>query len=176
MSENPVSIPASVAGNIDTVLDLEREADHERSLVSKVAHMVGEMVGSVGFAVAHIGAFASWLLLNSGIWTRMMFDPYPFTLLGTIVSCEAVVLTTFVLIKQNRESERSERRSHLDLQVNLLTEREVTKVLQIVQQLSERAGLAVQHDPEMQELVEHTALRDLAEHLEDRHAGKRPET
>ncbi len=176
MSEIPLSVPETVAGNIDTILELEQEADHGRSLVSRVAHTVGEMVGSVAFAAVHVGAFATWLLLNSGLWPHMMFDPYPFTLLGTMVSCEAVVLTTFVLIKQNRESERSERRSHLDLQINLLTEQEVTKVLRIVQQLSERAGLAVQRDPELEELMEQTTVRNLAEHLEDRHAGRRSET
>ena len=169
-------VPEFVTGSIDDVLELERRADLERSPVDKVAHAFGEMVGSAAFAGVHIAAFACWLLLNSGIWPRTVFDPYPFALLGTLVSCEAVLLTTFVLVKQNRESDRAAKRAHLDLQINLLTEREVTKVLQIVQRLSDRAGLDAAHDSDLQEMLEETPVKSLASHMRDRHDGVRDET
>jgi uncharacterized membrane protein len=173
MTEPAPPVPDAVAGNIDTVLEMERHADSSRSSLSKLAHMMGDLVGSIAFAAVHLAAFALWLLLNSGLWPHTVFDPYPFALLGTLVSCEAVVLTTFVLIKQNREGERAETRSHLDLQVNLLTEREVTKILQLVQRLSEQAGLTPPDDGELDEMLEETTVRSLATHLEDRSVGTR---
>ncbi len=176
MASDPSSVPEAVTGSIDTVLESERRAERDRSALSRMAHLLGGGVGSVAFALAHLGTFAVWLVLNSGVWPRLVFDAYPFALLGTVVSCEAVVLTTFVLIKQNRESERAERRSHLDLQVNLMTEREVTRMLQRVEQLCERAGLAKPDDPELKDMLEETALQSLADHVVDRHAGFRSET
>ena len=68
------------------------------------------------------------------------FDPYPFKLLCMIVSMEGVLLSTFVLIKQNRMGQRADRRNHLDLQVNLLTEQEVTKVIQMLEAISQPPG------------------------------------
>ena len=176
MPEDQEAVPESVTGSIDDVLDLERRADLDHSHVDRMAHAFGEMVGSAPFAIVHIAGFAGWLLLNSGIWPHAVFDPYPFALLGTLVSCEAVLLTTFVLVKQNREGDRAEKRAHLDLQVNLLTEREVTKVLQIVQRLSDRAGLDAPHDADLKEMLEDTPVKSLASHMRDRHDGIRNET
>jgi hypothetical protein len=69
------------------------------------------------------------------------FDPYPFSLLSVVLSMEAVLLTSFVLIRQNRMSKRVDQRSHLDLQINLLSEKEVTKVLQVLQRISRHLGI-----------------------------------
>ncbi len=176
MSDDQQPVPESVTGSIDDVLELERRAELDRSPIDRLSHAFGEIIGSAPFAAVHIAIFACWLLLNSGLWPRAAFDPYPFALLGTLVSCEAVLLTTFVLVKQNRESNRAEKRAHLDLQVNLLTEREVTKVLQIVQRLSDRAGLDAPHDPDLKDMLEETAVKSLASHMQDRHEGRRDET
>ena len=176
MADDTSPIPESVTGSIDAVLEMEHRADRDRPTLARLAHAIGEFVGSVPFAALHIAAFIAWLLLNSGLWPHLAFDPYPYALLGTLVSCEAVMLTTFVLIKQNREGERAEKRSHLDLQGNLLTEREVTKVLQIVQRLSDQAGLPKPQDAELNDMLEQTGLKSLAAHMDDRHAGFRSET
>jgi uncharacterized membrane protein len=67
---------------------------------------------------------------SSKIPTIRPFDPYPFSLLGVIVAVEAVILSSFILMRQNRMMHRGERRDHLNLQVDLLAEKEMTKVLQ----------------------------------------------
>ena len=118
----------------------------------------------------HLAAFLTWLVINSGHWPGLVFDPYPFSLLGTLVSFEAVVLTTFVLIKQNREGERATQRSHLDLQVNLLSEKEITKVLQLVHRIAERVGAENADDAELNELLADTAVKRVAEELEGKAA------
>jgi uncharacterized membrane protein len=160
------SVPHSVVGNIETVLAMEKRAERGGSLVWRFAHRFGSFVGSITFIAIHAVAFIAWLVINRGHWPRLVFDPYPFALLGMLVSFESVVLTTFVLIKQNREGDRADQRSHLDLQVNLLSEKEITKVLQIVQRISERVGAEKVYDAELEELLADTAIQNVAEELE----------
>ncbi len=164
-------VPSSVMGNIDAVLAIEQRAEQEIPPLWRLAHGIGTFVGSIWFVALHIVGFVTWLVINSGHWPALMFDPYPFTLLGTLVSCESVVLTTFVLVKQNREGQRSSQRSHLDLQVNLLSEKELTKVLQIVQRISDRVGAETLQDAELGDMLADTAVHKLAEELEGRAAG-----
>ena len=168
MSDHDAAVPNAVLGNIDTVLAMEQRAERELPPLRRLAHDVGSFVGSIWFVALHGVAFAAWLTINSGYWPDLAFDAYPFTLLGTLVSCESVVLTTFVLMKQNREGKRASHRSHLDLQVNLLSERELTKLLQMVQRISDRVGAETPHDGELEELLTHTAVNRLAEELEGR--------
>jgi len=83
------------------------------------------------FAYVHIVWFGMWILINTGRLGVRAFDPFPYGLLTMIVSLEAIFLSTFVLISQNRLSEEAERSSDLDLQIGLLTEHELTRVLQL---------------------------------------------
>src|SRR3954470_3025087 len=94
------------------------------------------------FVILHLLLFIAWFLINGRV-VRFIpaFDPFPFVLLAMAVSCEAVVLSTFVLMKQNRMSKRAEDRDQLHLQIALLTEREVTKLLQSQQRMAEKMGL-----------------------------------
>ena len=100
------------------------------------------------------------------------FDPYPFQLLCMLVSLEGVLLSTFVLIKQNRMSNRADRRAHLDLQMNLLTEKEVTKVIQLLERISDHLGLTDHGDAETRELGQETAVDELARELDQRLPGR----
>ncbi len=170
MTERDPAVPDTVLGNIDTVLAIEQRAEREVPPLWRLAHGVGAFVGSIWFVAIHVVAFCAWLAANFGHWPSLVFDPYPFTLLGTLVSCESVVLTTFVLVKQNREGDRASQRSNLDLQVNLLSEKELTKLLQIVQRISDRVGAEQPRDPELEELLADTAVNALAEKLENRTA------
>jgi uncharacterized membrane protein len=108
--------------------------------------------------------FTAWFLVNLGMVPGIRpFDPYPFVLLAMSVSCEAVLLSTFVLMKQNRMSRRAELRDQLHLQIALLTEKEVTKLLQGQQSISESLGLPAEtFDPETRELSHETAVDNLA--------------
>ena len=124
----------TVMQNIQAVIRMEQEQEHERSTKDKVADSIGTFAGTVTFVAVHLVWFALWAAIN----TRLLpfvpaFDPYPFQLLCMIVSLEGVLLSTFVLIKQNRMGQRSDRRNQLDLQINLLTEKEVTKVIQMLE-------------------------------------------
>jgi uncharacterized membrane protein len=114
-----------------------------------------------------------WLLANSGIITRIRpFDPYPFSLLGMIVAVEAVILSSFILMRQNRMMRRGERRDHLNLQIDLLSEKEITKLLQMVRAICGRMGLEnIMADKEIRELSQNTSIESLSQTLEERLPG-----
>jgi uncharacterized membrane protein len=96
-----------------------------------------------------------------------IFDPYPFSLLGFLVSLEAIFLTLFVLASQNRLSQEADRRAHLDLQVNLLSEQEMTMVLRMLREVCDHFNLrATTSTPKFQELARRTDVGELAGQLE----------
>jgi uncharacterized membrane protein len=97
------------------------------------------------------------------------FDPFPFGILALIVSSESVFLTIFVLISQNRMARQAERRSHLDLQVGMLAEQELTMMLQMLQKLCQQAGVDVQSAAlQVQGFSKTTDVHKLASELEEK--------
>jgi uncharacterized membrane protein len=162
--------PSAAQDNIDTIIHLEEEALKRRCLSDKMADSVATFVGSVSFVGVHVVWFVIWVAVNRGMIPFLKaFDPYPFALLCMIVSLEGVLLSTFVLIKQNRMGKRADHRAHLDLQINLLSEKEVTKVIQMLQGISTRLGIKDQAvDPEVQELAHNTAVENLSRQLDQK--------
>ncbi len=159
--------PRSVRGNIQTILQLEEEHERRSSLGDRLGHAIGSFAGTVTFVLLHLAVLAAWITVNAGVAGLRPFDPYPFSLLGMLVSLEGVLLTAFVLIKQNRMSLREDRRNHLDLQINLLTEQEVTKVIQMLQAVSARLGVEGEVvDQDARELGRTTEVGDLARELD----------
>ncbi len=157
----------TVAENIQAVVELEEGKDRQRSLSDRVADAIGTFAGTVVFVLVHLVWFGIWTAINLGaVKLGPAFDPYPFQLLCMLVSLEGVLLSTFVLIRQNRMSQRADRRSHIDLQINLLAEKEVSKVIQMLERISERLEVAV--DDEAKELGRMTAVSDLAQELDQK--------
>ena len=156
--------------HIDSIVKQEEEALVQRSSSERLADSVGVFAGSLTFVVLHLVLVITWTLVNSGrfSWIRP-FDPWPFSLLGVIVAVEAVVLSSFILMRQNRMMRRGERRDHLNLQVDLLAEKEITKVLQMVRAICGHMGLQnIMADQEIRELSQNTSVESLSQTLEDR--------
>src|SRR5947209_17828993 len=131
---NKTEAPRPSLENISKVAKLEERFLQERNTVEKIGDTVGAFAGSMSFVVVHVVVFTLWFLLNTKVVPGIApFDPYPFILLSMTVSVEAVLLSTFVLMKQNREAKRAERRQQLTLQIDLLAEQEATKTLQLLQ-------------------------------------------
>src|SRR5882762_8689561 len=104
------------AENIATVVRLEQRFLQDRTRVERIGDFIGTFAGSMSFVVLHLTIFAFWFLVNIRAFPAIpVFDPYPFVLLNMTVSIEAVILSTFVLMKQNRESKRAEHRQQLTL-------------------------------------------------------------
>jgi uncharacterized membrane protein len=169
LSQPPVT-PRVAQENIEQIVRLEQASEERRTTSEKVADAIASFVGSMPFVYLHIVWFLIWVPINLG-WIPFIkpFDPYPFALLCMIVSLEGVVLSTFVLIKQNRMSQRADNRSHLDLQVNLLSEKETTKVIQMLEKMSRRMGISEEVvDSEVSELGQTTAVENLARSLQEK--------
>jgi uncharacterized membrane protein len=141
-----------VERNIGTLIDFRQTMEQSKCLQDRVADWITAFSGSMFFVYLHVVWFAAWIVINRG-WTPIKpFDPEPFGLLTLIVSLEAIFLATFVLVSQNRMTEVADKRADLDLQINLLSEYEITRVLSLVDAIAEHLGLEIGQDPEVEEL------------------------
>jgi len=166
MAESAESHYTAIRRNIEAVAKLEENFQRDRTATDRIADSIAAFTGSLKFVVLHAALFALWFAVNLGLVPGVpRFDPYPFLLLSLVVSLEAIFLSTFVLVKQNRMSRREDLRAHLDLQINLLTEREMTIVLQMLERISARMGVYPSSE-ELRELVEETSVEDVAQQLQ----------
>lgn len=156
-----------IADNIRAIVQLERDAFREATLSERVGDRITRVAGTLMFAVAHAIAFACWASWNTLAPEQLRFDPYPFGLLTLIVSLEGVLVATFVLIAQNRMRAQSDQRDHLNLQIDLLAEQEMTLVLKMLRRIGERLGVEPGSLDERQaeKLAEHTNVHDLMQTL-----------
>ncbi len=159
--------------HIDAIVKQEEEALERRSSSERFADGVGLFAGSIPFVLFQLVLLFAWLLANGGgIRGLRPFDPYPFSLLGMIVAMEAVILSSFILMRQNRMMRRGELRDHLNLQVDLLAEKEITKVLQMARAICGHMGLhEIVGDKEISDLSQTTSIESLSQTLEDRLPG-----
>jgi uncharacterized membrane protein len=162
--------PRSAQDNIDMVVRLEQQALAHRHLKDRIGDAIAGAVGTMKFATGQFAIMLAWFILNSGlIFGIQPWDPYPYVLLTLIVSAEGVLVTVFVLMKQNRMSRRADQRDHLHLQIDLLAEKEITKILQLQKLMCLQMGIReADKDQEVDELSRHTAVEDLAHALDKR--------
>ena len=169
MTKKPSRAPASVAQNVEKVIQVENETQRPRSRSEAITDEIGGFVGTISFVVVQLLAFAAWVVVNAGTFPQLApFDPFPYPLLSSITSLEAVLLAAFVLMKQNRLGMVADRRDHLDLQVNLLTEQRATQIIQMLDRLSTRLGVEQHQDEASRELGRRVALEHLVEELHSR--------
>ena len=134
------------------------------------------MAGHAWFAGLHVVWFAAWIAWNTGLvpgWRPI--DPFPFSFLTLVVSLEAIFLSIFVLISQNNLTRQSERRAHLDLQINLLAEQESTKTVALLERIAAQLHVPVPTDPSERELAAPTDIRDVVSTLDSVLADRRLE-
>jgi uncharacterized membrane protein len=131
------------------------------------------LIASPIFLAAHVLWFVAWILLNtlggSGI---AHFDPYPFCLLALCLASETVLLTTFVLMSQKRQTRSADQWAHVGLQIGLLSEQETTKMLQLLQSMCNQLGLkALARDKELKEMIQTTPIVAIVQELEKAREG-----
>jgi uncharacterized membrane protein len=158
----------AIGRNIEAIAKLEESFVKNRTAGERLTDWIANFSGSLKFISIHVAVYGAWILVNTGK-SRWLphFDPFPFLLLSVVVSLEAIFLSTFVLIKQNRMSKRADQRAHLDLQINLLTEREMTLMLQMLHRISTKLGVR-SRDEEIEEFAEETSVAAVAEELRAR--------
>lgn len=167
------AVPASTP-SLDEILErniqmlMERRKDEEAAITrqQRVAIMIARFIGRVGFVYVHLFLFGTWILANTvGLPLIPMFDP-ELVLVATFAAIEAIFLTTLVLINQNLMSAAADKRAELDLQISLLTEHEVTRMLHLVSAVADRLKVRSSVDEEIEELkqdVEAGAVLDKIE-------------
>jgi uncharacterized membrane protein len=134
---DPDAVPPTVSQNIEIIGDYYKRAERSAGSLQRSLERLGDFIGRPVFFVAVLVFVALWVLVNEfgpqiGI---AVFDPPPFTALQTIVSVVALLITTIVLIGQNRMAKLEQRRGHMELQVNMLTEQKATTLIRLLEEL-----------------------------------------
>lgn len=140
-----------------------------RSKLEQLSDWVARTAGGGPVLVLHFAWFIAWVVVNTGLVRRIRpFDPFPFPFLTMTVSLEAIFLTLSVLASQNRLTHQADKRSHLDLQIDLLAEREMTTVLQLLQDIIRHLDVPTTATPDqLRDLMQKTDLRRLTNRMEE---------
>lgn len=143
--------------NINVLRDKRHQEANQAGFQDRIANAITRFSGSMLFVYAHMALVGGWVAVNAG-WIPGVnpFDP-SFVILATVASVEAIFLSTFVLISQNRAAAEADRRAELDLQTNLLSEHEITRLLSLTIAIAEKLGVDEAYDPSLKELEKHVA-------------------
>ncbi|MDO8686598.1 MAG: DUF1003 domain-containing protein [Candidatus Berkelbacteria bacterium] len=171
MSQNNISFLQALFGEEEPhrkiFHSIKAKADAKRSRMEKIADSITSNFGSHTFLLLNIFLFLAWILINTDkIEGITSFDPFPFSLLTTIVSLEAIVLSIFVLVSQNRTAKIDDLREETHLQLNLISEREITKVMKMMALLLEKQGIDLSQDPELKKMIRPVSEEEIQKRLE----------
>jgi uncharacterized membrane protein len=156
---------ATARKNVAAICQIEEDALRARTLGERLGDTIARHAGRVWFIAVHAVWFGIWIMANTDLLPVRAFDPFPFQFLTLVVSLEAIFLSLFILMSQNRAQRQADARAHLDLQINLLAEQEATKMLQLLQRLCIHHGVAPADDPELQYLQNPTEPSELLDDL-----------
>jgi uncharacterized membrane protein len=160
---------AAMDENVQAISEWEQAALHARSRAERLSDWITATAASGPVLLAHVVWFALWTIVNVGaIGAWKPFDPFPFPFLTMTVSLEAIFLALFVLASQNRLAHQSDKRAHLDLQINLLAEREMTAVLQLLQDIAAHLDAPTSvTSAQLRELVKKTDVHEITTKLDE---------
>jgi uncharacterized membrane protein len=168
MPESPVQ------EHIELIAKHERDFLSRRTWDERVGDAVSSLVGSLTFVAIHVVGVVAWLAINTGGFPKIKpFDPWPFPILDLVLSFESILLASFILMRQSRIARRSEERNHLELQLMLLTEKELTATLGVCREIAKRLGLSgVIDDHEINQLSEEISVDQMAESIREKLSEK----
>ena len=156
-----------VQEHVELIAKHEADFYAKRTRSQRVSDKIAGFVGSMRFVGLHLCLFAVWITLNI-VPHHHHFDPRPFPLLQTAVALEAILISSFILMRQDRLGRRSDERDHLMLQILLLTEKEVTAVLGVERHIARHLGLdRIANTAEVRDLSRHTSIEDVAQTIKD---------
>ena len=162
----PGGLNPALTRNIHALRERHRRDEEKASVQEKLAGKVTAFTGSMTFVYVHLVILAAWVGANAGLIPGApRFDP-TFVILATAASVEAIFLSTFVLISQNRAAKAADRRADLDLQINLLTEHEVTRLISLTSAIADKLGVDQSKDPALRELERDVAPEAVLDSLE----------
>jgi uncharacterized membrane protein len=153
-SDSEPTMASVVNRNITALLDRRQAEERSKGPQERIADAITAFTGSMTFVYIHLFLFGIWILINIR-WLPFMnpFDP-SLVILAMVASVEAIFLSTFVLISQNRMQASADRRAELNLHIDLLAEHEVTRIITLLTAIGEKLGVEESRDPELEELTQ----------------------
>jgi uncharacterized membrane protein len=163
----PDSLNSSLRRNIDALRRRREEEDANARLDQRLAGAITRFSGSMRFVFVHVLIYGAWIVANLG-WIPAVhsWDP-TFVVLAMIASVEAIFLSTFILITQNRMAAAADRRAELDVQISLLAEAEITKLVELVSEIAERMEVPAAEHEEMEEMKRQVAPEAVLDAIEE---------
>ncbi len=164
----PGGLAPALERNIAALEERRQREEAQASLGDRLAQAITGFTGSMTFVYLHLLVFGAWIVINLGwIPGAPRFDR-SFVVLAMVASVEAIFLSTFVLISQNRMQAAADKRADLDLKVNLLAEHEITRIVHLVSAMAERMGIDTSADEELEELKRDVAPEAVLDEIEAR--------
>jgi uncharacterized membrane protein len=151
--------------NISALLARRRAMERQQTVQERIAQAIARFAGSMTFVWIHAVVVAAWIAVNVGVLPGPRFDP-DFVKLATAASVEAIFLSTFVLLTQNRMAALADRRADLDVQIGLLSEHEVTRLIRLVTAMAHRMGVDEAHEPALRDLARDVAPDELMDRIQ----------
>ncbi len=147
----PVPLGEVLNRNIATLVEMRRQQEKNKGRQEVIADSITRFTGSMAFVYIHLALFGAWIVVNLG-WLPIVkkFDP-SFVMLAMFASVEAIFLSTFVLISQNRMAAAQDQRAELDLQISLLAEHEITQMVSLLDEMARHIGLQRPADPDLED-------------------------
>ena len=160
--------PTGMGQNQKTIRSIKAKADEKRSFIDVLADRTTALLGSNVFLFINLLIFISWIVINTGqIPGIKPFDKFPFSLLTTSVSLEAIILAILVLISQNRASKVADLREEVQLQVNVITEEKITRIMSMLVLLLQKNGIPIPEDLRLQEMLRDTDVSQIEKSVEN---------
>ena len=174
-SPNSPDLASVLNRNIEALQSRRRGEERQASTQEKIADAITRFTGSMAFVYIHLIGFGLWIAVNIGLFPGVRpWDP-TFVILATAASVEAIFLSTFVLISQNRAAALADKRADLDLQINLLSEHEITKLLSVAIAIATKNGITLDHPGKLSELERDVAPEAVLDKIEQgTNAGEPP--
>ena len=162
----PEDLSAALRRNIQALEDRRRQEAAAAPMEARIAEVITRFTGSMLFVYVHLALYGTWIVANLGVVPGVpKFDP-SFVVLAMVASVEAIFLSTFVLISQNRMAAAADKRADLDLHISLLTEHELTKLVELVTALAEKAEVRANADPEIEKIKKDVAPEAVLDEIE----------
>jgi uncharacterized membrane protein len=151
--------------NIQSLLVRRQQEEQKRPFQDRIADAITAFTGSMPFVYIHLIVFGLWIIANLPGVPFPKFDP-TYVVLAMFASVEAIFLSTFVLISQNRMAALADKRADLDLQVSLLAEHEISRAITLLRDVAEQMGIASSKNPELGELARDIAPERVLDKME----------
>ena len=172
----------AITRQVAEIVKLEQRDQRAMTLGDRIANRLTAFYGSMIGILLHVILFTAWPLVNLGWPGVEPFDPLPFNLLGMLVGIEAIFLSSFVLMSQNRQAQQADRRAKINLQIDSIAEQEITKIMQMLIEIHDRLGIAHEDDQELHAMQQRRSVVELADEIDaaeqrlDPHGAQGPDS